>query len=817
LKENNDALPAPSVNGVTSDPLGAHNGQTSDEEKGPPRILAPPGLDALTLGAPRYQPDTGSYVTDGGVEVDVCSEELDYLEAQTMVRQLAQTLDDHKGVLLSSSYIFPGRYARWSLGFAKPPLEVVGSGRDFRIKVLNQRGRPLLAAIMDALKTNPVVEGMEGGVEEGGVSGRVKEAEPGQYFPEEERSKQPSLFNVIRQVVELMGYRGDPQLGLYGALGYDLTFQFDPIDLSIPREPHTQRDLVLYLPDEILVVDQEKKAAWKLGYEFSYGGHSTKGLERTGVADPYVGATETDRKRDTPPGDYSRKVERARKEFACGNLFEVVLSQNFLHPCPDRPSEVFQRLQQRNPAPYGLFLNLGEKEYLVGASPEMFVRCEPPTVGAEEGALTRVETCPISGTIARGSNPLEDARQIKSILMNTKEESELTMCTDVDRNDKSRICVPGSVKVLGRRQIEMYSRLIHTVDHVEGYLRPGFDALDAFLCHTWAVTVTGAPKKWAIQFIEQQESSPRHWYGGAVGLIGFDGHLNTGLTLRTVRIKEGVAEVRAGATLLFDSVPDAEEKETELKALAQIDAIIRPDTGKAKSTEQGGEANKDDLSLAGEGKRVLLIDHQDSFVHTLGNYLRQTGAHVLTCRSGPNALGLLDKEEFDLVVLSPGPGNPDDFNLKATIHKLLERRLPAFGVCLGLQGMVEYFGGSLGMLGYPMHGKPSSVRLKHSDTHVHPIFQGLPEEFEVARYHSLYGLEASLPPCLRPTSYSSDNVVMSIEHKDLPFAAVQFHPESILTNPKHGLQILANCLKYLPRKKAELTQGTEKEAAAPWL
>lgn len=104
----------------------------------------------------------------------------------------------------------------------------------------------------------------------------------------------------------------------------------------------------------------------------------------------------------------------------------------------------------------------------------------------------RVETCPISGTIARGSDPLEDAEQVKKLLSNKKEESELTMCTDVDRNDKSRICNPGTVKILGRRQIEMYSKLIHTVDHVEGYLRDGFDSLDAFLCHTWAVTVTGA-------------------------------------------------------------------------------------------------------------------------------------------------------------------------------------------------------------------------------------------------------------------------------------------------------------------------------------
>ena len=139
--------------------------------------------------------------------------------------------------------------------------------------------------------------------------------------------------------------------------------------------------------------------------------------------------------------------------------------------------------------------------------PEMFVRVEGKCV----------ETCPISGTIGRGVDAIGDAAQIRLLLNSDKDTAELTMCTDVDRNDKSRICEPGSVQVIGRRQVEMYSHLIHTVDHVEGILRPEFDALDAFLSHAWAVTVTGAPKRSAMQFIEEREHSPRRWYGGAVG------------------------------------------------------------------------------------------------------------------------------------------------------------------------------------------------------------------------------------------------------------------------------------------------------------
>ncbi len=257
-----------------------------------------------------------------------------------------------------------------------------------------------------------------------------------------------------------------------------------------------------------------------------------------------------------------RSWRAARERFAAGDLFEVVPSHEFWARCGS-PAACYERLRRRNPAPYEFFLNLGEDEYLVGASPEMYVRVTGD----------RVETCPIAGTVPRGANPLADAANITELLTSQKDESELTMCTDVDRNDKSRICVPGSVRVIGRRQIELYSRVIHTVDHVEGRLRPGFDALDAFLTHMWAVTVTGAPKTWAMQFIEDHEASPRRWYGGAVGVLGFDGSMNTGLTLRTAHIRGGLASVRTGATLLFDSDPAAEELETRLKARALLEVL----------------------------------------------------------------------------------------------------------------------------------------------------------------------------------------------------------------------------------------------------
>jgi len=471
----------------------------------------------------------------------------------------------------------------------------------------------------------------------------------------------------------------------------------------------------------------------------------------------------------------------------------------FREPCKGKPSEIFCCLQKRNPSPYGFLMNLGEEEFLVGASPEMFVRVERNLQGL------RVETCPISGTIRRGKNALEDAENIRRILTDPKEESEITMCTDVDRNDRSRICEHGTVQVIGRRQIELYSRLIHTVDHVEGYLRPEFDAIDAFLVHTWAVTVCGAPKAWAMQFVEEQERSQRCWYGASVGHIAFDGHLNTGLTLRTVKIKSGVAEVRAGATLLYDSVPEAEEAETELKASACINAVQYPTAPPPGSPAVRNGVIATPCAGIHSGQSVILIDFEDSFVHTLANYLRQTGAEVATIRHTQAARALERASNPSLAVLSPGPGRPTDFDLSSHVTRLLNRNIPIFGVCLGLQGLVEHFGGQLGQLPYPVHGKPSKIMLTEAGQKAE-VFTGLPAEFSVARYHSLYG-KRPLPECLLETAClapgeeaahaggngsSDEPIIMGIRHAKLPVAAVQFHPESILTSPDIGIRMLSN-------------------------
>jgi len=708
------------------------------------------------------------YRTAGGIEVRRESEALPYAGA---IEPLIDALDARRGVLLASSFEYPGRYTRWDIGFCDPPLEVSAWGRRMRLAALNARGVVLLPALAAALEGDPALAALEASAE--AIDLEVREPEG--RFPEELRSKQPSVFSVLRAIGALFAARDDPYLGLYGAFGYELAFQFDPVRLRLERDG-AARDLQLYLPDAIRIVDHRRETATEHRYEFTWQAASTRGLAREGAGEPYRPGEVPERDCDHAPGEYAATVRAAREAFRRGDLFEVVPSQTFFAPCPAPPSSVFRRLRERNPAPYGALIHLGAGEYLVAASPEMYVRVEG----------RRIETCPISGTIARGTTPIEDAERIRALLNSAKDESELTMCTDVDRNDKSRVCEAASVRVIGRRQIEIYSRLIHTVDHVEGRLAEGYDALDGFLAHAWAVTVTGAPKHRAMQFIEDHERSPRAWYGGAIGMIGFDGDMNTGLTLRTVRIRAGVAEVRAGATLLFESDPEAEEAETRLKASALIDAVVRPQAPRAPAAA-AAEGER-----AGAGRRVLMIDHEDSFVHTLAGYLRRTGAEVATYRWGLAAAGL-EAERPDLVLLSPGPGRPGDFRLDETLRLALARGLPVFGVCLGLQGIVEHFGGALEVLPAPVHGKPAEVRVLGGR-----LLAGLPARFRAGRYHSLHAPRERVPACLEVSAVSEDGVVMAVEHRELPVAAVQFHPESILSlGEEAGMRLIGNVMRVL--------------------
>jgi anthranilate synthase len=706
-------------------------------------------------------PTDSAYQTRAGLTV---ARHVAQFTGGTALDDLIELLDRRRGVVLSSGTTVPGRYESFDLGFSDPPLLLETTGPDFSLQALNARGEVLIAFLGDTLRDPCVV------IDEktpNRLKGHIVRGDA--PIDEDQRTRRASVMSLVRDMVAQLFSSDDPMLGLFGAFAYDLVFQIEDLKPKRAREAD-QRDIVLYLPDRLLAYDRATGRGVILSYDFSWNGKSTLGLPRE---TPESGYNKAPRQgfADHAPGEYQATVETARAAFARGDLFEAVPGQLFAEPCERSPAEVFQRLCVINPSPYGALMNLGDGEFLVAASPEMFVRSDG----------RRIETCPISGTIARGVDAIGDAEQIRQLLNSEKDEFELNMCTDVDRNDKARVCVPGTIKVLARRQIETYSKLFHTVDHVEGMLRPGFDALDAFLTHAWAVTVTGAPKLWAMQFVEDNERSSRRWYAGAIGCVSFDGGINTGITIRTIRMKDGLAEVRVGATLLFDSDPVAEEKECQTKAAALFQAL-RGDAPKPLS------AFAPDAS--GSGKKVLLIDHDDSFVHMLADYFRQVGATVSVVRH-IHAQDMLKREKFDLLVLSPGPGRPEDFGIRNTIDTALAKQLPIFGVCLGVQAIGEYFGGVLGQLAQPAHGRPSRVQVRGGR-----LMQNLPNEIVIGRYHSLFVERDSMPEVLTVTASTEDGVAMAIEHKTLAVGGVQFHPESLMSlGGEVGLRIVENAFR----------------------
>jgi anthranilate synthase len=712
------------------------------------------------------------YTTRSQIEVIRTASKIPFKRGLTA---LLRKLDRMRGIYLSSGYEYPGRYSRWDIAAIAPPLEIVSFGRDVEFRPLNERGLALANILRPVLAANPHWEHLDAG-SDGGLHGRLKPLPP--LFAEEERSKQPSVFSVLRELISEFRNENDSRLALVGAFGYDLLFQFDPIALRLERGQ--RKDLHLFLCDDIYFMDRKKEEIERYQYEFRSGDQTTEGLARTNP-EVATGPSVPDGEivSDHRPEEYMANVETVREGMRRGDYYEVVLRQTFSAPFSGSVSALFERIQQASPSPYEFLLQLGD-EQLVGASPEMFVRVEG----------SRVETCPISGTARRTGDPLKDADNIRELLNSAKEESELTMCTDVDRNDKSRVCTPGSVRVIGRRLIESYAGVFHTVDHVEGELQPGFDSLDAFLAHMWAVTVIGAPKKAAAQAIENLEKNARGWYGGAVGMLSLNGDINTGILIRTVHLRNGMAEYPVGATLLYDSVPALEEQETRLKATGFFRALREPKA--LRPADVPGV-------VPAEGRvRMLLVDNEDCFIHTLSNYARQTGAEVVTYRSA-FPFTLIDQIGPDIILVSPGPGRPGDFGVPELVRYAADRHIPVFGVCLGLQGVVEAFGGELGILDYPMHGKPSTVRHWNSG-----VFEGLPPAFQVGRYHSLFAVRSKLPACLEITAESDDGVIMGVRHKELAVEAVQFHPESLLSlNEDCGLRLMRNVVSAYGKARSE--------------
>lgn len=289
------------------------------------------------------------------------------------------------------------------------------------------------------------------------------------------------------------------------------------------------------------------------------------------------------------PAEWSRDgylaaVAKAKQYIAAGDIFQVVLSQAFRVPRANGGAldaiELYRMLRATNPAPYMYIFELPSAG-LIGASPEVLVRLDhlgarpAGPEGRMEGPTSglRVTLRPIAGTRPRGPSEAEDAALAAELLADPKERAEHLMLVDLGRNDLGRVCTAGSVRVTDSFVIERYSRVMHIVSEIQGDLRPGLDALDALRATFPAGTLSGAPKIRALQIIDELEPIARGWYGGAVGYLGFDGAADFAICIRSLVRHRDHIRVQAGAGIVHDSIPAAEERECQAKASAVIHAI----------------------------------------------------------------------------------------------------------------------------------------------------------------------------------------------------------------------------------------------------
>ena len=260
---------------------------------------------------------------------------------------------------------------------------------------------------------------------------------------------------------------------------------------------------------------------------------------------------------NTDPAEFKRMVLRAKEYIAAGDIFQVVLSQRFEAPFALPPFALYRALRRVNPSPYLFFLDFGGFA-VAGSSPEILVKAS--------GGMVTIR--PIAGTRRRGATPHEDQALEAELLADPKERAEHLMLLDLGRNDVGRVAEIGSVKVTDQFFIERYSQVMHIVSNVEGRLRRSADALDALAAGFPAGTVSGAPKVRAMQIIDELEKEKRSLYAGAVGYFSAGQEMDTCIVLRTALIKDGVMYVQAGAGIVADSDPEAEQQECINKAKA---------------------------------------------------------------------------------------------------------------------------------------------------------------------------------------------------------------------------------------------------------
>jgi len=412
-----------------------------------------------------------------------------------------------------------------------------------------------------------------------------------------ERVTKPGEGETVRDgldvvAAELGKYRAVPLPGLprftggaVGFIGYEFIHDVEPVVPRPPRDDLGTPTMYFLIADQLLIFDRvsqtltvlvnaivDNPAGAAAAYEDAIGEieRIVSLLEQPSQYQPVSLPPEVPSipfESNVLKEKFLANVRKSKEYITGGDIIQIVGSQRFSTPVKAEPIDIYRAARSINPSPYMFLLEL-DGFSLVGASPEIHVRCED----------RRVEIRPIAGTRRRGKTPDEDAALEKELLADPKERAEHVMLVDLARNDIGRVCDFGSVLVKDLMIIERYSHVMHIVSEVEGRLSAGKTPYDLMRATFPAGTLTGAPKVRAMQIISEFEQTTRGPYGGCVGYFSFNGNLDCCITIRTALIKDGRAHVQVGGGWVNDSDPEAEFQETVNKSKAMLKAVALAET-----------------------------------------------------------------------------------------------------------------------------------------------------------------------------------------------------------------------------------------------
>lgn len=468
---------------------------------------------------------------------------------------LYRELTDNGAVpaLLMESRTVNLAYGKQSIVAANPALKFTARNEMFTIQALTEQGRNLLAEFSDQdfpfAHLIPLDDGIYGTFS--------REFNPN--LAEEQRINKISAGSVLKSFLQKFSADNN-YAGLYGAVAYDFARNFE--DFGHNHDSKPGEDFVLFLPGDIYVIDEIRQQATH--YQIQIDGNKTP-FESHPLTLHDVSSTL--RIESMSEEEYIAKAASLISDIKNGRFMQCVLSRSISVPLIENPIDAYARLRDINPSPYCFYFDL-DGEILYGSSPEIHA------VVQDGDMIIR----PLAGTKRRSQNALEDALLRIELQTDPKERSEHSMLVDLARSEVYRLCEPESVRVTDMFTVEQYPNLYHLATGVRGRLKEGMDSVDVLLTTIPAGTLSGAPKLEAMKAIEDLEPTRRGFYGGAVGYLTFNGETNTGITIRSVHVKNGFSTVQAGAGIVAGSDPVDEAKEVMLKLerpLQNLEAIVR--------------------------------------------------------------------------------------------------------------------------------------------------------------------------------------------------------------------------------------------------